>query len=258
MEGECKIKDRKGEVGVNNFGTRMKIVRYKNYTDIDVEFLDEYHFIKEHTNYGNFSRGQVRNPYDRTVMDMAYLGVGKYITKDKNNKNSREYMCWKHMIERCYVEKHSNKHKSYYGICSICDEWLNFQNFAQWYEENKYDVNERLHLDKDILVPGNKLYSPNTCLLVPQRINMLFMNMPNKNGLPNGIRECKNGYSAKYNNKELGTYETVEEAFTIYALEKEKTIKRIADEYKDIIPIKVYDALYAYKVQITNDKNYVL
>ncbi len=119
-------------------------------------------------------------------------------------------------------------------------------------------MNERLHIDKDILFPNSYVYSPETCLLVPQRINMLFLNKPNKRGLPNGIRECKNGYSAKYNNKELGTYETVEEAFIIYALEKEKTIKRIANEYKDIIPIKVYDALYAYKVQITNDKNYVL
>lgn len=234
----------------------MKIIKCIDGTNIVVKFQDEFGYEKP-TTYSNFKRGQVRNPYDKTVMDMAYLGVGKYITKDENNKNSREYMCWKHMIERCYVEKHSDKHKSYFGICSICDEWLNFQNFARWYEENKYDVDERLHLDKDILIPGNKLYSPKTCLLVPQRINMLFMNMPNKNGLPNGIRKCKNGYSATYNHEELGTYNTLEKAYSAYANKKEEVIREIANQYKDIIPTKVYNALLNYKVQIENDKNYI-
>ncbi len=187
-----RIQNRVGEIRKNTFGTYMKIIKCINGTNIVVKFQDEFGYEKL-TTYSNFKRGQVRNPYDKTVMDMAYLGAGKYITKDENNKNSREYMCWKHMIERCYVEKHSDKHKSYFGICSICDEWLNFQNFAQWYEENKYDVNGRLHLDKDILIPGNKLYSPNTCLLVPQRINMLFMNKPNNRGFLMELLNMKMG-----------------------------------------------------------------
>ncbi len=60
----------------------------------------------------------------------------------------------------------------------------------------------------------------------------------------------------KYNQKELGTYKTILEAYSVYADEKEKAIKKIADEYKDVIPEKVYKALYDYKVDIRNDKNY--
>lgn len=234
----------------------MKIIKCIDGTNIVVKFQDEFGYEKL-TTYSNFKKGQVRNLYDKTVMDMAYLGVGKYITKDQNNKNSREYMCWKHMIERCYVEKHSDKHKSYFGICSICKEWLNFQNFAQWYEENKYDVDERLHLDKDILIPGNKLYSPNTCLLVPQRINMLFLNKPNNRGLPNGIIKYENGYLAKYCGREIGIYPTIDEAYSAYALTKKKEIVNVANEYRDIIPGKLYEALLNYEVKIENDKNYI-
>ena len=62
-----------------------------------------------------------------------------------------------------------------------------FQNFAKWFDDNKYEVDGRLHIDKDILYPNCKIYSPETCLLIPQRINMLFLNKPNKRGLPNGI-----------------------------------------------------------------------
>ena len=161
------------------------------------------------------------------------------------------------MLERCYSEKDKSDHKSYFGISEVCDEWHNFQNFGNWFEENYYEVDERLHLDKDILYPGNKLYSPYHCLLVPQRINMLFMNKPNKRGLPNGIDIAKSGnYEASYCGKHLGTYHTLEEAYTSYSNAKEKRIKEMADEYKNIIPKKVYDALYAYKVDIKNDKNY--
>jgi len=118
-------------------------------------------------------------------------------------------------------------------------------------------VNERLHVDKDILYANNKVYSPDTCLLVPQRINMLFLNKPNKRGLPNGISRFKNGYSAKYNSKNLGKYHTLTEAYYNYAKEKELTIKRVAEEYKNIIPETVYVTLLNYRCEIENDKNYI-
>ena len=234
----------------------MKIIRYNSYYDITVQFQDKYKFERD-TTYSNFKKGNVRNPYDKTVLDMGYLGVGKYLTQDETKENSREYMCWKHMIERCYTEKHADIHRAYYGICTICDEWLNFQTFAEWYDKNKYECDGRLHLDKDIRYPGNKIYSQETCLLVPQKINMLFMNKPNKRGLPNGIDIAKSGnFEASYRGKHLGTYSTLEESYKSYSNAKEKRIKEMADEYKNIIPKRVYDALYAYKVDIRNDKNY--
>lgn len=86
---------------------------------------------------------------------------------------------------------------------------------------------------------------------------MLFVNLPNKQGLPNGIRLADNGkYTATYNGIYLGTFDTLEEAYSIYANKKEEVIKLIAEEYRSIVPKKVYDALYAYKVNIMNDKNY--
>ena len=93
--------------------------------------------------------------------------------------------------------------------------WHNYQNFAQWFNENRYDVEGRLHIDKDILYPGNKIYCPDTCLLVPQRINMLFLNKPNKRGLPNGIIKSSDRYLVKYCGVEYGYENTLEEAFIV-------------------------------------------
>ena len=79
----------------------------------------------------------------------------------------------------------------------------------------------------------------------------------NKRGLPNGIYRMQTGkYLAKYNEKELGKYQTLEEAYSVYANAKENKIKEVADEYKEIIPSDVYDTLVNYKVLIENDNNY--
>ena len=220
----------------------MQIVAYRNAMDIDVKFLDKDGYIYQHTNYTNFKNGQIKNPYDRCIFGIGYLGEG-----DAQQKTQVGY-CWRGMLERCYCDRMKKIHPAYYGISTVCEEWLNFQVFARWYNENIYQVGtERMHLDKDILVKGNKVYSPENCLIVPQRINMLFMNKPNKYGLPTGIKPSTKGrFEAKYNGKYLGIYNTVEEAELAHENEKRKAIKEVAEEYKPYIPDKVYKALLAW------------
>jgi hypothetical protein len=115
-------------------------------------------------------------------------------------------------------------------------------------------------LDKDILVKGNKIYSPNTCIFVPQEINSLFVkNDRNRGEMPIGIYydDFKN-YTKKYKvsiNKQnkrvyLGYFKTLEEAFEKYKFEKELYIKEVADYYKQYIPIKLYEAMYRWIVEI--------
>lgn len=245
-----------GEIGINSKGTQMQIIGYRSNNDIDIQFLDDFHYVKEHQTYSNFKNGYIKNPYDRTLCGIGYIGVGNHMARNSNtHKLERIYQVWAALIDRCYHNK--EKYPAYYDKCEICEEWHNYQKFADWYKENEYQCDGRLHIDKDILNPNCNLYSPENCLLVPQRINMLFMNRQNNKGLPNGIEKCVSGYSAKYNHKELGIYKTLEEAFSVYASHKENAIKNIAEEYKNIIPQNVYKALINYKVDIKNDKNYV-
>lgn len=246
------------EIGQNAKGTPMKIIQYRRSSDIDIEFLDDFHYIKKHQTYSNFIRGQIKNPFDKNICGVGFMGVGKYHSKYPNGVHTMEYQNWIAMIRRCYDTNRKTTYPAYYGNCEVCEEWHNFQVFGEWYENNFYQVgSERMHIDKDILIQGNKIYAPHTCLIVPQRINMLFSNKPNKRSLPDGITKYAHGYLTKYCGEELGVYETLEMAYSVYANAKEKAIKKIADEYKDSIPEKVYNALYKYKVDKRYDKNYV-
>jgi len=121
----------------------MKIVRYRIAGDITVEFQDV-HKAKINTTYNNFQRRCISNPYDKTVYGVGYLGDGKHKSK-VNNKLTTKYNVWNNILDRCYSEKDKYKYPAYYNICTVCDEWLNYQNFAKWYEENMYYVpNERV------------------------------------------------------------------------------------------------------------------
>ena len=166
------------------------------------------------------------------------------------------------MLERCYNEKNRHKNPTYKN-CNVSKEFHNFQNFGYWDENNYYDIEgEKMCLDKDILVKHNKIYSPDTCVYVPNTINTLFTKNDSKRGTnPIGVSNYKNGKyvsqcnlinpkTGKSKNKYLGLYETQEKAFEVYKYYKEKNINEVADYYKGQIPQEVYDALYAYEVEI--------
>lgn len=246
---------RLGEIKKNNKGTPMKIIKYRSSSDIDVMFLDGYNYVKTHVSYDNFIKGSIQNPYDRTVYNIGYMGIGKYVAKI-NSEKTQAYRVWHEMIARCYAEKQKEKCPTYYNIATVCEEWKCYQAFAEWYEGEQYECSERLHLDKDILYVGNKVYSPYTCMLVPQRINSIFSNKSNNRKLPTGVLKHPEGYQAEYSGRKLGVFKTVELAFNAYAEEKEKAVRIMAEEYKDIIPEKVYNALYEYKFNVEDDKNY--
>ena len=77
------------------------------------------------------------------------------------------YMKWNHMMMRCYNKKWQSSHLSYIG-CSVVEDWHLFSNFKAWMESQDW---EGKHLDKDLKVFGNKVYSPDTCTFIPPFIN---------------------------------------------------------------------------------------
>lgn len=232
----------------------MKITACNSNDNVTIEFQDEYKFQRT-VLYTNFKTGCVKNPYDRTLYGIGYIGYGKY-KPSINKQNTSAYNQWVSMLERCYCEKRRYRTKSYVD-CEVCKEWHNFQNFAEWFYTNRYECNERLQVDKDILITGNRIYSPQTCILVPQTLNTMFINKPNNRGLPNGMYKTKNGFSIKYNCENLGTFKTIEKAYSVYSQKKKQEIINVAETYKNIIPTNVYQAILNYEFKIENDINYV-
>ena len=252
--------DKTGEIGYNNFGSKMTIIRYNTHHDMTVLFEDGF---TRKCNYKDFKCGNVKNPYEPRVYGHGYLGETNDKYTSRNGKPSIEYKSWNHMLERCYDDKYKLKYPTYNGVI-CCDSWLNFSNYVPWFKCDYYEVpGERMCLDKDILCKGNKIYSPENCCFVPNNINVLFVKSNALRGeLPIGVTihkptgKFRSQYNmfedGKYKRKHIGLFTNVEDAFQSYKYYKELTIKKVADYYKQYIPEKVYKAMYNYEVEITD------
>lgn len=166
------------------------------------------------------------------------------------------YKCWSRMIKRCYYNNKAKSKNAYEG-CSVCDDWLTLSSFDKWFNDHYIDG---WALDKDIISKGNKVYSPATCCFVPQEVNNLLTRREKLRGaLPIGV-SLSNSLDKPYRacmsvgdkQKSLGIYSSREKAFEAYKQAKENRIKAFADKYKEQLSSCAYQALYNYKVEITD------
>lgn len=176
-----------------------------------------------------------------------------FFPSKSNGKHTVYYNVWMGIRKRCLNK--DRRHPSY-SDCIICDEWKDFQIFAKWYDEN---YKEGFNIDKDILIKGNKVYSPETCCVVPKEINLAVMNDKNRRGkYPIGMYfdKSNNAFQARISKygipTYLGSYNSTDEAFKVYKKAKEDYLKELANKYKENISEAVYNALINYKVEITD------
>lgn len=255
------IYERLGLKKYNKQGCEMEIIQYNTRHDIIVEFNDGRN-TRVHSIWKNFDSGIIENPYYPSVYGVGITGQ-KYPTSIKG-KLVKEYQTWTTMLKRCYDKTEKELHPTYKDV-TCCEKWLLYENFYEWLhsQENfeKWKNMRRSAIDKDILTKGNKIYSPDTCCLVPSNVNSLFVKRDKERGdLPIGVIFYKpyNNYRASCTTdggcKHLKYCDTPEEAFYVYKEYKENLIKQIAqEEYAEgNITKKCYDAMMNYKVEITD------
>lgn len=157
------------------------------------------------------------------------------------------YLRWKNMIQRCYSKEYQSRFPTYKG-CSVCSEWLLFSNFKRWMKKQDWKGKQ---LDKDLLIFGNKEYSPDACIFVSVAINSLVLHpSKSKSKYPLGVYKCNSSglYVAqcKKQNKPIciGRFKTPELAFDAYKKYKYKLIRDIANQ--QVEPLKT--ALLSYRI----------
>lgn len=193
---------------------------------------------------GNLRAGKVRNPNLKVAFGIGYNGIGEY-----RQHGVRAHSFWYKMMQRAYCPAYKAAHPTYEDV-TVSDEWHNYQNFAEWCSNRPQYSLPDINLDKDILVRGNKVYSPETCSLVPQHINKVLSQKSATRELPIGVVPEGMKYIARCmiekENVYLGLFATAESAGRAYVKAKEKEVKRVAEEYKDILDTSVYEALMKY------------
>jgi len=190
---------------------------------------------------GNILRGKIMDYMAPIASSVGYIGYGDFSPKT----HPVAYAHWVHMIKRCHSTAY--EHRNYFDV-SVTKEWLCFQNFAGWAVDQVGYGLKGWQLDKDILVSGNREYSPSACCFVPARINSLIIRSDVKGRGPDKFGTfyfTTRDYSGVKLSKSFKTRESGQQWYKVL---KELAVKAVADEYKNVLDSRVYEALYSWQV----------
>ena len=254
---DISYKDCVGKVCQSKLSGDFKIVKYNDKTNVEVQFLK--------TGYETIVRlvqvrkGEVKDPYSPSVYGVGITGT-KYPSK-VNGVVTKEYKLWHSMLVRCYSDVYKKRQPTY-EYCEVSDKFKSYEYFYEWcHKQIGFGVDGNgnpFQLDKDLLVKGNKVYSEDSCVFLPQGINKMLTKSNALRGEHSiGVSWSKTNRAfmaqvakGKGKQKNLGYFATELEAFNAYKVAKEAFIKEQANEFKSQIDERAYEALMKYEVNI--------
>lgn len=249
----CKLKYEGMVFKTNSFGD-VKILVYENSKSVLVKFLNS--GCEVVCRLDKILQGKLKDPQQPSVYGVGIVGDSIIRCEGKLDK---AYVVWSNMLKRCY-DLSSTKSRPTYKDCIVSDNFKYLENFKEWCNNQvgfglKDENGKSFALDKDILVKGNKVYSPETCCFVPPEINSLILKRCNDRGFCKigvSLHKQSGKYKATLNvfgcNVYLGVFNTEQEAFLVYKKAKESHIKTLALKWKSSIDKRVFEKLMNYEV----------
>ena len=193
------------------------------------------------------------------VNDLGYrTQVKEDVTKNGGKRIQKSvfrckyYAVWRDMLVRCYSKKSLERKPSYTGT-SVCSEWLSATAFKKWMEQQDWRDKS---LDKDIIVPGSKLYSPETCAFVLATTNTFVTARDACRGdYPIGVdlfkptgkyrAQCGNPFTGKQ--EYLGLFSAPEEAHEAWRKRKHELAQLIAATESDPRVVEALKKRYSFE-----------
>lgn len=237
-----------GQTYINRQGSEINVLEYENSTRILVEIGKTKY--QQYVHAGNLISLNVHDKFAPSVAGKGIFGDAVVDVK------SQVYTSWAGMLKRCYTfyEDKPRARINYEG-CEVHEDFVYLPDYINWY--NKQIVEPKWHLDKDLLVKGNKVYSPDTCVFLPRALNTFLTLRGNDRGpYPLGVtyHERLGKYEASCNRDGksvyLGLHLDPSSAFEAYKGEKEAYAKDLAKRWEGRIDPRACKALMNFKVSI--------
>ena len=250
---DVSYKDCVGKVCKSKSSGDFEVLKYKDKKNVEIQFLNT--GFKAVVELGSIRKGEVKDRYSPSVFSVGIIGA-KYPVSE-GGIHTKDYVLWKSMLVRCYSDTSKKKNPTYEG-CEVSENFKSYEYFYDWCQKQIGFANKDWHLDKDLLVKGNKIYSESTCIFIPSEINLLLTKSTASRG-EHLIGVCwdkaKKAFAAQVSknrgkSEHLGFFKTELEAFNAYKQAKESFVKEQAEKYKSQIDPRAYNALMNYQVEI--------
>ena len=255
---DVSYKDCVGKVCKSTSSGDFKIVKYNDAKDVEIQFVKTgFETVVE---LGSIRKGEVKDPYSPSVFGVGVLGT-KYLSKIDGVK-TKEYMLWSGMLKRCYsntnvCDASNNKYPTYID-CEVSNKFKSYEYFYEWCNKQIGFGSEGWQLDKDLLIKGNKIYSEDSCVFLPQEINQILVKRTASRGeylIGVHWHNASKAFVAQVGKSKgkqewLGVFKTEIEAFNTYKVAKEAFVKEQANKWKGKIDDRAYEALMNYEVSV--------
>lgn len=233
-----------GSVWPQQCGSDLEIINFVGNSTFEVKFKDSPIFKAENREIKN---GLVFNKNTPSCCGVGYIGYGRYSTTEGSGKNTTTYQIWSGLFKRCYNPTRDDYYRYGGKGVTVCDEWHNFQNFAEWYESslkefpNHYKT--KFEIDKDL--KSGLIYSPDNCVLIPYKLNNFITN----NSFESGMGYVKNGKS-----KITTTISMLGKQVFIGDFTKQSDADKYYNIAKNYVKRKMADSYYNLKLISSNTK----
>ena len=252
---DVNYKDCVGKVCKSKSSGDFKIVKYNDCYDVEIQFINT--GFDTSVTLDNIRNGRVKDLYLPSVFGVGILGTKH--PPSISGRDTKEYVLWHGMLERCYSDDFKKKSPTYEG-CEVSDNFKSYEYFYEWCHKQIGFGNEGWQLDKDLLIKGNKVYSESTCIFIPAEINMVLVKCTASRGehlIGVSWHKRDKAFVAKVNKGKgkqewLGYFKTEIDAYNAYKKAKEAFIKEQANKWKGQIDPIAYEALMNYTVGITD------
>ena len=248
-------KDCVGKVYKSKSSGDFKVLKYNGARNVEIQFVNT--GFETTVELGSIKKGNIKDPYAPSVFGVGILGT-KYPISG-GGRDTKDCGLWKSMLQRCYSNTFQKRNPTYDG-CEVSYNFKSYEYFYEWCNKQIGFGNDGWHLDKDLLIKGNKVYSETACVFLPREINQILIKREASRGEHLiGVCWCKRdkAFKAQVNknkgrSEHLGYFNTELEAFNAYKTAKETFIKEQADKWKGQIDERAYNALMNYTVEITD------
>ena len=250
---DVNYKDCVGKVFKSKSSGDFKVLKYNDGKNVEIQFLQTGFEAK--VQLGNIKNGGIKDPYLPSVFGVGIIG-NKYPSRVSGIK-TKEYVLWCNMLQRCYSDSFKKQRPTYEG-CEVSDNFKSYEYFYEWCNKQIGFDNKDWHLDKDLLIKGNKVYSEDSCIFLPTEINLVLIKSDNIRGkhlIGVNWHKTNKAFVAqvrknKGKQEHLGYFKTEIEAFNAYKTAKEAFVKEQANKWKSQIDPRAYEALMNYTVNI--------
>ena len=256
---DISYKDCIGKVCKSKSSGDFKVLKYKDSENVEIQFLKTGYkvFARLH----NIRKGDVKDRYLPSVYGVGIVGT-KYPVSE-GGVLTKEYGLWCNMLQRCYSNTSKKKNPTYEG-CEVSDNFKYYEYFYEWCHNQIGFGNDGngnpFHLDKDLLIKGNKVYSEDSCVFLPAEINTALVKCTASRGkhlIGVSWSKTHKAFVAQVRKNKgkqefLGYFKTEIEAFNAYKTAKEAFVKEQAEKWKGKIDERAYEALMSYEVSIND------